>query len=170
MLYILQTTCIINKNSIVDTPTLPCNDDEIMDEIPEEVPESSNGLYTIALKVKGGTYEPCQTNIIKLRELGVDRLQQVVLKLEKEVCNKVDKNAVLVLAHCGEWLKLGYIGVNHLKRISKGWESIVNVTTSSITRKYESKVSKFIYYCHIVITKRGKWLAQNPSQMYNSDL
>ena len=125
----------------------------------------------LVLKVMGGTYDPHQANIKALREKK-DNVCDVDIRITPEPHNIVDKNALLieVLMNDNEWAPIGYIGVEHIKRVkaSIDKQEITSIRVKDIKRKFTPIVQTFVYTCYITIVKHGSWKPKDFKASYNS--
>ena len=85
----------------------------------------------------------------------------------------LDANAISIKENiCSTVHELGYVGLPKIPKVRMALRNkdSVKVTMKQVTSWYvnnlhERKLRGYIYLC-----KRGKWLADSPSNVYNSDL
>ena len=94
--------------------------------------------------------------------------EDITVELISESDNPRDANAIYIKAKiCGAIHELGYVGLAKIPKVRMTLRNkdIEKVTSWYVKNLHERKLRGYIHLC-----KRGKWLADSPSNVYNSDL
>ncbi|XP_078618100.1 uncharacterized protein LOC144885839 [Branchiostoma floridae x Branchiostoma japonicum] len=97
----------------------------------------------------------------------------VSVRLEHEPDNIADRNAIKIDAEVdGLWKIIGYVPVAKIPKVTSALRKreIVSVKLASAPRYQFFPSGKHGYGVSIVVVKKGKWLADNHHNVYNSDL
>lgn len=129
-------------------------------------------LYGTEIFCAGCSYPEYQDNIRKVRE-HIAVSGNCTVEIHRERNNTIDKNALLLLARCGnEHLKLGYVPLKAIPKVHSALSKreVCSCVVKEVRKVYVRREGKSVWKVWVWITKRKKWLNDCVSNVYNADL
>lgn len=139
-----------------------------------EADEESVPLFTEYVGLRGSSFHAdCQSTLKKCREILCAK-GEVALRVKTEPENIRDSNAIIVEAQLNsQWDRIGYIPKEKVPKFTSAMRNneLQDVKFKNIKCQYIMIDSpKWTYIASVIVTKTGRWLANDGRYKYNDKL
>ena len=131
------------------------NNDDDDEEDEDEIPAIT---HSVTFKCIGSTKEACYQEVLALAKQKIKKGENVQVKLQKEIDNPFDANAIAFMCKVdSDWERIGYVVSEALPDVNEA------LSKNKIIKVYFDWIKYIVYfknpgwYAGITITRNGNW-------------